>query len=155
VVGWLDAKVPHDPRVLRLLDFVLPTLITALLVVNLLQLGRVGGIAEEARNAAQTAQRASRANHHFAAKLRQGLVENCQNNGNPLREVLIEEQEGAIEDPHDPRIHALLPNTPQSVINKIVAEGNKEHRERTKKLTPVNCTQQYPEPGSGSPGSAP
>jgi hypothetical protein len=83
-------------------------------------------------------------NADFATELRDGLVESCEQNGNPLREVLIEEQEAAIESPHDPRIHALLPDVPQSVIQKIVAEGNAEHRERIKKLQPVACHAQYP-----------
>jgi hypothetical protein len=83
-------------------------------------------------------------NADFATELRDGLVENCQQNGNPLREVLIEEQEAAIESPHDPRIHALLPDVPQPVIQRIVAEGNAEHRERIGKLQPIDCRAQYP-----------
>lgn len=150
-VAWLDGHVPHDPRVLRLLDFLLPTLITALLVVSLLQIGRVGTIAEEARNAGQAAQQASRSTHRFAAKLRSGLVESCQRNGNPLREVLTEEQEAAITDPHDPQIRELLPTAPQSVINRIIAKGNREHRERIQKLAPVECEKQYPR-SAGSSG---
>jgi len=83
-------------------------------------------------------------NADFATELRDGLVENCQQNGNPLREVLIEEQEAAIEDPHDPRIHKLFPDAPLALAEQVIREGNREHRERIKKLQPVDCSAQYP-----------
>jgi hypothetical protein len=143
-VDWIDRHSPHDPRVLRLLDKLVPALVTAVLILNIVQIGRVGDVSNEAQTLSQRTLILSRQNHRFAAELRAGLIENCEKNGNPLREVLIEEQEAAILGPHDPRIHELLPGTPQAVINQIVAEGNREHRERKAKLTPVDCPKLYP-----------
>lgn len=80
----------------------------------------------------------------FAGDLRDGLVASCEKNGNTLREVLREEQLAALTDADDPRIRAILPNVPHSVIVAIVRQGNREHRERLRKLRPVDCPSQYP-----------
>jgi len=81
---------------------------------------------------------------NFSAELREGLVNNCLTNGNPLRVVLIEEQEAAIQNPRDPRIHKLFPDAPIALAEQVIREGNREHRERIKKLQPVACRSAYP-----------
>jgi|SRR6185437_2780455 len=80
------------------------------------------------------------------SELREALIENCERNGNPLREVLIEEQKAAIESPHDPRIHKLFPDAPTALAEQVIREGNDQHRDRIKLLAPVDCAAQYERP---------
>ena len=103
----------------------------------------VGGAVLFIARSEDNAQR-SQENAQFAKELRNGLVANCEANGNPLREVLIEEQHEAILSLKDPRLPQLLPTTPPAIIEQIVLEGNAQHRERIKKLMPVDCSALYP-----------
>lgn len=80
------------------------------------------------------------------SELRRALVENCEDNGNPLREVLIEEQVAAIQDPHDPRLRRLFPDAPLPLAEQIIREANRAHRERISLLAPVDCAAQYGQP---------
>jgi hypothetical protein len=61
-VDWFDRHAPRDPRVLRILDFLLPALVTGLVVLNLVQVGNVTAIANDnSRNLeAQEDERTSR-----------------------------------------------------------------------------------------------
>jgi hypothetical protein len=85
-------------------------------------------------------------NRHFAERITDALVDSCEENGNPLREILIEEQEDALQNPHDPRIHELFPQAPIPLAEQIIREGNAQHRERIHRLRPVDCRAQYPPP---------
>lgn len=113
-------------------------LAAAAFVLSLVLLLAVGGITVAVLAGKTTT------NADFAKELRDGLVENCRQNGNPLREVLIEEQRAAIENPHDPRIKKLFPDAPLALAERVIREGNREHRERIGKLQPVDCRAQYP-----------
>jgi hypothetical protein len=73
--------------------------------------------------------------------LRKALVANCESS--PLKEAEIEDQREAIVKRDDPRLHLLLPDTPQSVIDSIVAEGNSTHRARIKGIEDVDCNARY------------
>jgi hypothetical protein len=84
--------------------------------------------------------------NQFQREIIRSQRESCKKNGNPLREVLIEEQEAALTSPHDPRIHRLFPDAPPALAERVIREGNREHRERIAKLAPVDCAAQYPLP---------
>jgi len=121
LIGWI-----HHHRLERPGRYVMPYLVVVLTVIaglTLVLVVRTQG---------------------FATELRDGLVESCEKNGNPLREVLREEQHAQITSPQDPRIQALFPNLPLAVIMPIVERGNAEHRQRLRKLHPVDCVSLYP-----------
>lgn len=73
--------------------------------------------------------------------LRKALIASCESS--PLKEAEIEDQREAIVKRDDPRLHLLLPDTPQSVIDSIVAEGNSSHRARIKGIEGVDCPARY------------
>lgn len=75
------------------------------------------------------------------SQLRKALVHNCESS--PLKEAEIEDQREAIVSRRDPRLHLLLPDTPQSVIDRIVAEGNSKHRARIADIEDVDCRTRY------------
>jgi hypothetical protein len=49
VFDWIEAHTPNDPRLLRSLDFVLPLLVLAVLVMGIIQVGRVSDVAQRAQ----------------------------------------------------------------------------------------------------------
>jgi len=75
------------------------------------------------------------------SQLRRALVENCESS--PLKEAEIEDQREAIVKRDDPRLRLLLPDTPQSVIDRIVAEGNSVHRARIRDIEGIDCDGRY------------
>jgi hypothetical protein len=72
-----------------------------------------------------------------------GLVESCRQNGNPLRRAVRKQIRKGFTDPKDPRLKELLPNVPQTVINRIAREGNREARAELAEITDVECAAQY------------
>lgn len=62
VLDWIDAHTPQDPRIQRLFDKILPTLVLAVLVLGIISLGRVSEIATDNKSnlAAQQAERTAR-----------------------------------------------------------------------------------------------
>jgi len=73
--------------------------------------------------------------------LRKALIANCESS--PLKEAEIEDQKEAIVRHDDPRLRLLLPDTPQSVIDRIIAEGNAKHRSRIAGIEGVDCATRY------------
>jgi len=77
----------------------------------------------------------------IAEELRAGLVENCEVNGNPLREVvqkLLQEQINSAEK----LIPTIFPQIPPSILEEHIAED----RELMTEIEVVDCQAQYPRP---------
>jgi hypothetical protein len=73
--------------------------------------------------------------------LREAIIEGCEQSS--LRKVAIEQQKEELQDPHDHRIRILFPNVSPKLAEEIIEEGNQEHLERIKKLSPGHCKDQY------------
>lgn len=161
ILDFIDRFTPKDPRTKRVLDLVLPLLVTALLGIALLQLGEVRGTANEAKETAATTQVLAHENKEFNQELTEGLISACEANGNPIRAAeredlteAIQELRSEITSPNDPRLDALFPNVPPATVDELIREGNEQKRERIKAkedrratIVHVDCANQYP----GSP----
>lgn len=81
-------------------------------------------------------------NAQIAEELREGLVENCQVNGNPLRVVvqgLLKEQ---IRNAESPVIVKIFPQIPPALLRAHIAADER----RLAEIAPINCSQTYPRP---------
>lgn len=65
VLDWIDAHTPQDPRIQRLFDKILPTLVLAVLVLGIISLGRVSEIATDNKSNLQ-AQESERSQRIYA-----------------------------------------------------------------------------------------
>jgi len=83
------------------------------------------------------------ANARLVHELRQGLIEGCETNGNPLRAAEREDLREGIAAPNDPRLRELFPNVSPETIRRITAESNKRKRDRLAEVRAVDCVAQY------------
>lgn len=81
----------------------------------------------------------------FGVELKEALIESCETNGNPLREVLKEAIEEEIKSSEDfDTIEELLPQTPKYRLEEIVNQQVEKDEERLNKVQPIDCIKQYP-----------
>lgn len=78
----------------------------------------------------------------FSRELREGLIENCEKNGNPLREVVQKLLHEQIRNAESPQIRVFLPQIPLYLLRAHIAAD----RKRLGEIAPVVCTRQYPSP---------
>ena len=81
----------------------------------------------------------------FSSELRNGLVESCETNGNPLREavqsILHEQIRRSRATP--PR---FFPDIPPAVFERLVGEQVRANRAAIRRIAPVACASLYPKP---------
>jgi predicted PurR-regulated permease PerM len=80
----------------------------------------------------------------LASEIRTGLIENCQNNGNPLREVLQKRIQHEIEQTQNRELlEKFFPNISQKELEDFIEESVEERREEQKEVAPIDCNEQY------------
>lgn len=79
-----------------------------------------------------------------ANDLREGLITNCEKNGNPLREVLQKRIHHEIEQTQNKALlEKLFPTFSEAELDKLISTSTKERREEIKEVAPINCQEQY------------
>jgi len=78
----------------------------------------------------------------FSSELRDGLVESCELNGDPLRAAVRNLLREQIRNTESPLIKELFPTLPQSFIDMRVAALH----QRLAEVKPVVCNDLYPKP---------
>jgi hypothetical protein len=79
----------------------------------------------------------------FSQSLRDGLVESCEENGNPLREAvqsLLREQ--VVRASKTPA--SFFPGIPPAVFHQLVQEQAASNQALIASIQPVDCPAQYP-----------
>ena len=82
---------------------------------------------------------------HFNVQLRDGLVANCENNANPLREYLAGEAQRQIQQQQGFDQEQFFPNVPPDLLHKLIQDQiDRERHALDTILAPVNCETLYP-----------
>lgn len=76
-------------------------------------------------------------------RLREGLIENCQHNGNPLRKAVRGILEDQIRQSENVDLSKFFPGIPPSELEALIEEENDQRREHIQQLHPVPCKEQY------------
>lgn len=76
-------------------------------------------------------------------RLREGLIINCEKNGNPLREAVQTLLREEIKQSHSPLIAELFPQIPKEQLRELTEQTNKKKRELIASITPVDCDAEY------------
>lgn len=80
----------------------------------------------------------------FSSALRNGLVQSCEENGNPLREAVQEEVRSEIRQRSTLDYGRFFPDVPAAELERLLAEETAEDRAILKKIAPVDCPSLYP-----------
>lgn len=81
---------------------------------------------------------------NYSRKLHSALVENCEKNGNPLREVLQKRVEREIEQSENKAfIKKLFPSLTDEERDQFVKSVNKEREKEKEEVSPINCEKAY------------
>jgi hypothetical protein len=141
----IDRLTPKDPRMQRVVDLLLPILLTALLIIAIIQIGEVSNAASEAKRTADQTKVLARQNRHFAKELSSGLIRSCQQNGNPLRRAVQQllRQQIRAADSTPP---SFFPSIPPDRFRELIRRGDAFKRRAIHKVEPVRCAEQYPGP---------
>lgn len=76
--------------------------------------------------------------------IRNGLIEGCERNGNPLRKVVREQVRNEIQQSHNTDLYRqFFPQIPPSKLHAAIAAQNAQRRAEIANLAPVDCTAQY------------
>jgi hypothetical protein len=87
----------------------------------------------------------SQATDNFATQLRDGLVESCEKNGNPLREYLASQALEEIAESKSLDYEEFFPNIPPDKLHDLLQAQNESLREALKgPLSPIDCAGLYP-----------
>jgi hypothetical protein len=89
-------------------------------------------------------------NRHFAEELRDGLVQTCERNGNPLRITLAEILHDEIAQSQTADLEKFFPQIPPAELERLVDEENRKRRIRLREIKPLDCAAQYPSADLGS-----
>lgn len=81
---------------------------------------------------------------HFSNALRDGLVEACERNGNPLRAIVTEQLEDQLEQSHTTDYEEFFPDVPESQLHALIHQQNQRLRMQIEALEPVDCEALYP-----------
>jgi hypothetical protein len=85
--------------------------------------------------------------NQFASELHEGLVENCNKNGNPLREGVSQLLEKEIKTSQNTELlKQFFPQVQLATVERLIEEENEERRKILREIEPVDCATQYPEP---------
>jgi uncharacterized membrane protein len=85
-------------------------------------------------------------NADFSTELRNGLVESCEVNGNPLREAVRHQINEQIQQREQLDYARFFPNIPTAELKLLLDQQTEADRERLKEIAPVNCASLYPKP---------
>lgn len=80
----------------------------------------------------------------FTSELRDGLVESCEQNGNPLRvavQMMLREQIQRAESTPA----RFFPDVPPEVFHRLVRDQVVATEEAIRRIAPINCRALYPE----------
>lgn len=80
----------------------------------------------------------------FSEELRDGLVENCERNGNPLRRAVTKMLRDDIEQSHSADLARFFPQIPPDELERLIARENRAKRETIGEIWPVDCEALYP-----------
>jgi hypothetical protein len=81
----------------------------------------------------------------FSGDLRNGLVQSCEDNGNPLREYLRDEARSEITEARSFNYEEFFPNVPPSTLDALLREEIADAREALNTtLAPLPCNDLYP-----------
>lgn len=150
IIGLIEKHTPTSPRFLRSLDLLLPLLVTALLVVNLVRIGEVSSIANEAQHNSEvnrvlvhkTAQLTAR-NKVLVDRIHQGIVLSCRRNGNPLRAIVRRRIEREVAQTSLSAIEEFFPTLPRDKLVALLIRSRRQNRKDIRDLAPVPCTKRY------------
>jgi hypothetical protein len=96
----------------------------------------------ESQGTAEEAQRAAHQATMTSAALKAGLIESCEVNGNPLREVLQSVLKGEVaESKHIPA--KFFPDIPPELFHQLLRIKREANEEKIKRIEPVDCVAQY------------
>jgi hypothetical protein len=82
----------------------------------------------------------------FATDLRNGLVQSCKVNGNPLREAVQDQLREQIHQRENLDYARFFPNVPFAELKALLEQQNRADRATLKKIAPVDCSRLYPKP---------
>jgi hypothetical protein len=80
----------------------------------------------------------------FGEDLRDGLIRSCERNGNPLREAVIDQLEGEIEQSKIVDYSEFFPSVPPERLDALIREENQRIRGYIEQIQPVDCPSLYP-----------
>lgn len=150
LIDWIERVTPASPRVIRALDILLPLLVSALLITTLVGLGRVGNVADEAKTNSENNTRllhtTAKLLHRtagLAKALHDGLVESCQRNGNPLRQIVKERIQRELAQTSISRIQEFFPTLPRARLEALLEKSRAQNLKDIAALAPVPCKNQY------------
>lgn len=78
-----------------------------------------------------------------ANRLREGLVESCERNGNPLRKTVQDILRDQIKQSESPLLARFFPQIPKADLDRLIAAQNELRRERIQQIAPVDCQALY------------
>jgi hypothetical protein len=76
--------------------------------------------------------------------LREGLIRSCERNGNPLREAVIDQLEGEIQQSKAFDYSEFFPSVPPERLHTLIREENQRMRGYIEQIQPVDCPSLYP-----------
>jgi hypothetical protein len=79
----------------------------------------------------------------FAHQLRSGLIQSCDTNGNPLREVVQDILQEQI-DSSNRLSPSYFPGIPVAQFHRLVREQREANEMKIKKIAPINCASAFP-----------
>lgn len=150
IIDVIERLTPVGSRIARVLDFLLPLLIAALLVTTLMQVGRVSKVADEAKANSEAntvlihrvgilVGRVAKLTHD----LHSGLVDSCKQNGNPLRRIVRERIERELAQTTMAEIEEFFPSLTRHRLEVLLHTARRNNAKDIKELKPVHCKTQY------------
>lgn len=96
---------------------------------------------EEAKEGKQEATAAAVTNQ----ELIEAIVESCEDNGNPLREVLQNSLQREIAQAKNTELYRqFFPDVDPKELDRVIAKQVKIAQRELRRIEPVNCKNQYP-----------
>lgn len=96
-------------------------------------------------NQAENAQETAKEAKQLQEELREGLVLNCEKNGNKLREVLQTRIHNEIKEATNfILLEKLFPNQTRMELYHLVLPSVRQHWREMKEVAPVDCNAIYP-----------
>lgn len=76
----------------------------------------------------------------------EAIVKSCEDNGNPLREVLQEEiEENKEQSENKELLEEYFPNADPEKLDRLLVEQIEKYEERLDKIEPLDCQSKYPD----------
>ena len=68
-----------------------------------------------------------------------GLVQNCEENGNPLRVAVQQILQDQIDQSHAVNLEKFFPQIPASQLHRLIHQQNQRRRSEIRQIAPVDC----------------